>query len=1027
MIALRRLSFEDVMKFYPKHNESVYNQIKAAHKASSLIPFVGAGMSVFFGYKLWPDVLRELAQFVLLEDDRKAAIDQINQEQYLEAAQTILKAYPYILDQLPGIVGYDKVSSCPSDQRRACAAYVLPWLFPNGLVMTTNFDQVLETMYLEQSKKAIQVVTPNQQDMLAQLRQSRTLGLFKLHGDIGSETVSIDDLVFTAEQYDAKYAAGSPLVTELTRCFENRKLLFLGCSLSVDRTMDVLKSVTSSQSGIRHYAILGCRKSEIPGRLKELKDLGIIPIFYDSSNHDAVRIILERLLEDTNQAAYKSLRAAKTCVQRPQKEARRLMYDADYIAFTGRQTELDMLEEFCSDEAAVSWWAVTGPGGMGKSRLVYEFTNQKRSAGWQIHWYERNRHGDLKDWIPDTPPAIVVLDDVQSHMESVGHWMASMENHPRSEKLRILLLEREGKELSSANWLHTMLADSPYDTSLQKWCHREEFLHLTPMGDDDLKTIMENYATAHGKKLNSALLLNTLEKVDPNLKRPLYAIAIADARCEGKDPTNWDRKRILDTLLERELGFHINRLMGMIGKKVSKRLQGEFEELLARSCIRGILPMDQIPTERIPLLTKHMDQLDMDPFEFYEGMGIGHMAKFHMVKTDRSGRVIEKGSVKEKQIIALSCPDLLKEHLVLQLAFEKNQMELLLPDDWENNPGQLSFLGHLLADYPDRLKGQTAYWNAFLRAEPKEEPATWIYGNILWGITSVLPSMAEDAAERLGALYAQFNQDMQIAIYYANGLVNLTVKQSLPNCTQAVDNLQKLYEDHSYQDIAIRYAKGLVNLSSDQAMEDRKISVDKLRKLYETHDSCQDVAAQYAGGLANLTAGPDYEDMLEAVEIMGSLYIKFSSSQDIVIRYARGLFNTASTLPLDDCVKTIEKLKKLYDNHSSYQDVASEYAGALVNLAFKQQTEADIRETLTQSNRVLNDYPESPELQLAYAQTWFNLTLRQSTDDIPSTVENIAGFLRHHPAATAGFRNALDEYLADHPDHFDRYKVLKDI
>lgn len=346
MCALSKIKFNDVMSFYPKHNYAIYSKIVAAQRKGSLIPFVGAGMSVFCGYKLWGAVLSELAEFILIEDKRQAALEQINNGAYEEAAQTILEAYPAMLDQLPDLISPSKFNTCPQEKLRASAAFVLPYLFRKGLVMTTNFDRILESVYLSCNSKQIETVTPNQQDRLAQLRQSQSLGLFKLHGDIGSDAVSIDDLVFTGKQYAEKYAVGSPLVQELTRWFENRRLLFLGCSLNVDRTMEVLKGVTKVQPGIRHYAILGCKKSDIPKRLEELNGLGILPIFYDDNDHDAVRVILERLLEETNQESYKNLQAASWIVPAATKEERRLLFDADYFPFTGRKGELGLLKRF---------------------------------------------------------------------------------------------------------------------------------------------------------------------------------------------------------------------------------------------------------------------------------------------------------------------------------------------------------------------------------------------------------------------------------------------------------------------------------------------------------------------------------------------------------------------------------------------------------------------------------------------------------------------------------------------------------
>lgn len=203
---LDRIRFDDVMNFYPKHNHSIYSKIVAEQKSGSLIPFVGAGMSAFCGYKPWGAVLQELAEFILLEDKREDALEQISDGDYEEAAQMILESYPAMLDQLPVLISPNKITDCPPEKLRASAVFVLPYLFQKGLVITTNFDRVLEHVYLNWRGKPIQAVTPNQQDRLTQLRQNQSLGLFKLHGDIGSEAVSIDDLVFTAEQYKNLYS-----------------------------------------------------------------------------------------------------------------------------------------------------------------------------------------------------------------------------------------------------------------------------------------------------------------------------------------------------------------------------------------------------------------------------------------------------------------------------------------------------------------------------------------------------------------------------------------------------------------------------------------------------------------------------------------------------------------------------------------------------------------------------------------------------------------------------------------------------
>ena len=1034
---MSNLTFDEAIGFskvISKHNRDVFRMIVEAQKSGNLCPFVGAGLSFPFGYKLWGGVLAELAEYIPVEEDQAKAFEHIRKNQYEDAAQTILDSYPFMLDQLPGIVSPSILRNCPDEKMRTSAAWTLPYLFRKGLVMTTNFDRVLEYVYLANQKMAIPTVTPKSQDRLAQLRQNQALSLFKLHGDIGSEAVSIDDLVFTGEQYNKNYADDSPLVAELTRWFANRRLLFLGCSLNVDRTMKVLKQVALSQPGIRHFAILGCKQSEISGRLKDLHELGILPIFYDDRNHDAVRVILERLLEETNQVGYRELKKSSWVAPPATKEDRRLLFDGEYFPFSGRVDELRCLHEFCIADNRILWWAVTGPGGMGKSRLVYEFCKNKQNEGWQTERFEAHPSRgsparsleELAAWTPDISKTIVVLDDVQAYMEIVCKWLSRIDRTPRSEPLRILLLERDGEDMASASWLDV----NPCGNGINDWCYDEKFLHLKPMTDPQLMAIINDYAAAAKKSINAQLLLNTLDKVDPKLKRPLYAIAIADARCQGKDPTNWDRSEILDTLLNRELDFHFNRLLGINDRafKLSKTLRSELENLMAHASIQGVLPLNQIDLKSYETLQKRIDAVDMKPEEFFDRLGILRTAHFKSIKTDSFGNPIDD-SIEEtiEQVITLSCPDLIKEHLVLKQAFEKRKLDLL-PDGWQNDPGLLLFLHKLWIDYPERLKDQTAFWNRFFDAVPPSGLPAWIYGNLLWGCTSVFKDLSLPAVAQLDNLYRANTEDWRIVLFYAKGLVNLSTDQDTESCASTIAQLKKLYGDHKdCQEIAIVYAKGLVNLSHNQDTESCASTIAQLKKLYEDNNDCQEIATVYASGLVNLSLDQNAESCTSAVTELKKLYDDYRDCQGIVTAYAEVLLNLSDIRVVDDYTKTVGLLKSIYDDHTTYEDVAEIYAASFVGLSFIQEEESQVQETLSHSQKLLDTFPSNAQIQVTHAQIWFNLTLVQDDATIPGTVTDIVAFLKLHPTVIPDFKEALDEYLSDHPEHTQRYQPLLDL
>lgn len=1026
------ITFSEIMEFYPKHNSSIYEDLKKAVEQNSLIPFVGAGLSMFCGYLSWPELLRQLAGFIYDKDIQRKAEHLISDGKLLEAAQEIHDNYPRMLRELQKLTDYSKIKDCNTSKLYASAVYVLPYLFQNGLVMTTNFDRVLEEVYDKCHKKFGNVITPYEPDLLIQARQSNSHCLFKLHGDIGPEIHDIKKLVFTEEQYDEAYVGDGTLMKELPQWFQNKRLLFLGCSLSMDKTMEVLQQVTAENPGLDHYAILECAPDKIGQRSKELANLGISSIFYPQGRYEAVRVLLERLLEETNYNAYKELCDCTRSAVSMQEEKNRFMYDSDYIAFTGRENELEQLFQFCRQPERLSWWAVTGPGGIGKSRLVHEFAKRQREDGWEICWLKHQDYSRLPELKLPVGHCIVIADDIQSHLQVLGGWLASIFVHRRSESLRILLLEREGESLESASWVEMLQSDSPYDDTLSEKCYCSDFLQLKPLSEDELKTIMMNFAAASGKPLISVeyaeRLLKTLQTIDEGLQRPIYALAIADAWCNGEDPAHWDKGQVLEELIKRELKFYYGRLQNLSQKKVSKETRSELENLLARSCVLQFLPLDDIAETEYPKLRKKAEELDMDFFGLLRQVGAVYKVVLHFTGKTADGTEEEISVEKRMEAVVLDCPDLVKEYLVLRQAFDKGKLDLIFPENWSNCPEQLFFLQQVLVDYPEKLEKEHRFWKEFFAGNPNTVQHARMYGNLLFGVTVQVPKQREQAVLCLERLYHQFQEQESVAIEYAKSLVNLAVGQNLEDCVQSVDKLQLLYGQFpDSEELAEEYAKGLTNLTSKQSLEICMQSVDKLQLLQEQFPDNERLAVEYAKGLHNLTTRQESEDCEKSVAKLQTLWecSKFQGNEELVLLYARALTNLSSGQSLEGCMQSVNQLKMLYGQSEESKGLMFVYAGGLVNLALAQTTETDIQETLKQSEELLGKYPEEAEMQLLYAQTKFNLTLVQPLDALQRTVTEIKEFLLERPDANSEFQLELDKYLDKHPDHAERYAPLR--
>lgn len=75
----------------------------------------------------------------------------------------------------------------------------------------------------------------------------------------------------------------------------------------------------------------------------------------------------------------------------PQSPARLLDPRRELVEFVGREDELKKLQAWCTDKEAGRLRLVTGPGGVGKTRLSVELADRMRKAGW---WTERVADGE---------------------------------------------------------------------------------------------------------------------------------------------------------------------------------------------------------------------------------------------------------------------------------------------------------------------------------------------------------------------------------------------------------------------------------------------------------------------------------------------------------------------------------------------------------------------------------------------------------------------------------------------------------
>lgn len=235
---------------------SVFKRFVESVKRKRISPFVGAGLSAPSGFPLWGDALKKITRKLegVSKSDQGAClpaleyIDDVNRclkdWRYLEAAQLLYENHKthlerFVLDTFDGA----NISNIGP------VASLIPRL-SDGCVITTNFDEVVEKAFLKENKaiEGYMHGIQSQNQFASKLIQGERC-ILKLHGNYNSP----ETYIFSKGQYDEAYGDNGldytkPLAKVLRQIFISHSLVFLGCSLAQDRTLDLFVDVVSSNA-----------------------------------------------------------------------------------------------------------------------------------------------------------------------------------------------------------------------------------------------------------------------------------------------------------------------------------------------------------------------------------------------------------------------------------------------------------------------------------------------------------------------------------------------------------------------------------------------------------------------------------------------------------------------------------------------------------------------------------------------------------------------------------------------------------
>ncbi|MGI6653896.1 MAG: hypothetical protein ACOX55_07290 [Christensenellales bacterium] len=235
------------------------------------------------------------------------------------------------------------------------------------------------------------------------------------------------------------------------------------------------------------------------------------------------------------------------------------------IGFVRREEPFKLLDAFLEDDAPLRSIVITGPGGIGKSKLLHHYMLElAHNLEWKAVTLTRSQVQKVcneKEWkYPKN--LLLVLDYAAESPQTIGNWVREMHaSTSRPQKMRIVMLERQGilqAEHQRIEPLWYQQLDRESGEAIREIQYQDGFYELPRLDKAEMLQVMDMLPAAK-TKLTPADKESIYQKIesfsdnyqDERFNTPLIALLLADARVEGKEADIPDPKHLLDYIIER--------------------------------------------------------------------------------------------------------------------------------------------------------------------------------------------------------------------------------------------------------------------------------------------------------------------------------------------------------------------------------------------------------------------------------------------------------------------------------------------
>lgn len=245
------------------------------------------------------------------------------------------------------------------------------------------------------------------------------------------------------------------------------------------------------------------------------------------------------------------------------------------IGFFGRVKELSQLDSFLQDQESIRFCVVTGVGGAGKSKLVFEFVRDHEfDTKWKFVYITPDRFEKIttfSKWDYDQN-LLLIFDYAGNKSSKIGSWVRTLcetAASARPNKIRLLLLERQGfkkdasERISLPYWYQKFIGTGEQRIIISNLLYQPEeeqlFINVAPLQNIDMANLIRNYSETQMVSLTETHIKEILQHLEeisqnkPHLKTPLFALMITDAYINKTSFRRWNVTAIMDFIQERML------------------------------------------------------------------------------------------------------------------------------------------------------------------------------------------------------------------------------------------------------------------------------------------------------------------------------------------------------------------------------------------------------------------------------------------------------------------------------------------